>query len=49
MNLLSILRALFSSKPTFDEFLEIHEPESIADVDRLRDTYEKLILSANFK
>lgn len=48
MNLLAILKQIFKTRPTLDEFISSHNPTSPHDVERLERAYEKLITSSVF-
>ena len=43
MNFLSILKRIFPTPPTLDEYIEAHEPQTILDVEMLERQYEALI------
>ena len=48
MNFLAILKQIFRTRPSLDEFISIHNPQSTADVERLERDYERLVAHSSF-
>ncbi len=48
MNFLAILKRIFPSHPTLEEFIKIHEPQDIHAVEYLEKQYEKLVQNSAF-
>lgn len=42
MNLLSILKEIFKTRPTMEEFINAHNPDNIYQVEDLQRVYEQL-------
>lgn len=45
MNFLSLIKRLFPSQPTLDEFINTHKPETTYDVEFLERQYDQLLRS----
>ena len=48
MTILDILRALFKSRPSLEEFVEMHNPTSVYQVEQLEKQYARMISSSKF-
>lgn len=48
MNFLAILKRIFPSQPTLEEFINSHNPETVHDVEYLEKQYERLVASSAF-
>ena len=48
MNFITILKALFKSKPSLDQFIEIHAPTSTEEVESLIKQYDRLMSKSSF-
>ena len=48
MNFLSILKQLFTARPSLDEFIGLHNPQNTADVERLEKQYQRIVNESGF-
>lgn len=48
MNFITILKALFKGKPSLDQFIEIHDPKSVEEVENLIKQYDRLMTKSAF-
>ena len=48
MNYLEIVRALFKSRPSLEEFIEAHNPTDSITVERLTEQYNHLVATSAF-
>lgn len=48
MNFLNILKQIFPSRPSLDEFVKAHNPVDTVDVERLERMYDKIVRNSGF-
>lgn len=48
MNYLEIVRALFKSRPSLEEFIDAHNPTDTITVERLTQQYHHLVATSAF-
>jgi hypothetical protein len=47
MNFQNILKAIFPTPPTLDEYIKAHDPQDILDVEMLEKRYDQLTVKAS--
>lgn len=48
MNFLNIIRKLFPTQPTLDEYINAHTPQTVEEVEYLQKQYEYMMKSGIF-
>ena len=48
MIVLDILKALFKGRPSLEEFIEMHNPTSVYQVEQLEKQYSRMVSSSKF-